>query len=363
MVNIKQLWWQRYRWLMVIALVASLAWMAFLASGRVSSYHEAISAQGVASAKTYRDDLADYHKDPKTYVKPTDDFQAWQLAQVRIYDNPQASADQIGVSHKNAQLWRLPSFSTGEVVEIVLIIASLLIGAFAAAWDHLSQFDRFIFGLGTKRQRYYWWRTGGLVGLVALATVLSFGTYWAVLLLQLPGNVVNLSWSLVVAILGYNGLLAIMGVLLGQLIGLLVANPVAVGIVSVGSMVLGYVGVQNLSMVALRFGFPQTFSLDSPQAGFWPVMVGAMILALWALFFGSWVYRRLSLDYPGWLRLRQALIPTSIAAAILVISAETYFDSFHGDVRWIQTSLMLQAITLIVVLGVAFWHHRRMVSD
>ncbi|WP_407892419.1 hypothetical protein [Lacticaseibacillus sp. N501-2] len=360
MVNIKQLWWRRYRGLIVLVLIAATAWMALLANGQIASYQNGISEKGYASRQQYRAERKDYLKHPKDYSEPIKSFAAWQKDNLQIYRNAQESAEYMGMSPKEANHQILPAYSNGEVVDFVIMIAALLIGAFVAAWDHLGQFDRFIFGLGVKRQRYYWWRTSGLIGLATVATVIVFGGYWALLLANIPSDIVSLSAATAWAIFAYNWLLTVMGILLGQLIGLVVANPVAVGVVSVVSMILGYLGVQNLSLLAVQFKLiNSSFKLDMPQLGYWPIMIGATLLTVGALFGGHWVYQRLSLDYPGWLRLRQALVPTAIVGVILVGSAELFFDE-HGNLE--AFSLTFQLVTLAIVLGIAFWHHRRLTT-
>lgn len=360
MVNIKQLWWRRYRGLIVLVLIAATAWMALLATSQISSYQNGIQEHGYASRWEWNSQHEDYLKHPKDYDAPIKDFEAWQKDTLRIYDNAQESAAYMGMSKKEASSFVLPAFSTGETVNVVIIIVALLIGAFAAAWDHLSQFDRFIFGLGVKRQKYYWWRTGGLVGLATVATVISFGGYWALLFTKIPSDIINLSGSTAVAIFAYNWLLTVMGILLGQLIGLVVANPVAVGVTSVVSMILGYLGVQNLGTLAVQFKWiKNSFQLDMPFGGFWAIMIGAAVLAVWALFSGNWAYQQLSLDYPGWLRLRKALIPATIVGVILVGVGVMFYTS-HG--YWDSHTLMVHAVIAVIAGGVAFWHHRRMTT-
>jgi hypothetical protein len=360
MVNIKQLWWRRYRGLIVLALIASAAWMGLLASGQISSYQNGIQAHGYASRWEWKFQHDDYLKHPKDYDEPIKGFKAWQLDTLRLYNNAQESADYMGMSKKEASSYILPAYSTGQTVNVVIIVAALLIGAFAAAWDHLSQFDRFIFGLGVKRQKYYWWRTGGLIGLATLATVICFGGYWAWLFAKIPSEFVNLSGSMALAIFAYNWLLTVMGILLGQLIGLVIANPVAVGVTSVVSMILGYLGVQNLSSLAVNFHWiKSSFQLDMPLGGYWAIVIGAAVLTIWALLSGNWVYQQLSLDYPGWLRLHKALIPTTVVAVILIASGVMFFTE-HG--YWDNHTLMVQFVIAVIAGGVAFWHHRRMTT-
>jgi hypothetical protein len=357
MVNIKQLWWRRYRGLIVLVLIVATAWMGLLANGKISSYQEGTKNKGYASRYAYQTEVNNYKQHPKDYTEPLKDFKSWQRQTAQVYQTPQESAQSMGMA-KNETV--LPTFSNGEVVDIVIIVAALLIGAFAAAWDHLSQFDRFIFGLGVNRQQYYWWRTGGLIGLATVATAISFGGYWALLFANIPSDIINLSGSTALAIFGYNWILTVMGILLGQLIGIVVSNPVAVGVTSVVSMILGYLGVQNLSTLAVQFKWiKNSFQLDMPLAGYWPIILGAAVLAVGALFGGKRAYQQLSLDYPGWLRLRQALIPTAIASVILVASSEMFFDE-HGMME--SFSFTFQFVTLVIVVGVGIWHHRRMTS-
>ncbi|WP_125709337.1 hypothetical protein [Lacticaseibacillus porcinae] len=363
MVNIKQLWWRRYRGLFLIVLIAATAFMAIVANGQISSYQSGIQHHGYASRYAYNEDVKNYKQHPKDYSEPIKDFNAWQKDNLQLYKNAQESAEYFGVSKKEASSYVLPAYSNGDVVNVVIIIAALLIGAFAAGWDHLSQFDRFIFGLGVKRQKYYWWRTAGLIGLATVAALISICGYWALLYTKIPSDIVNLSGSTALAIFAYNWLLTVMGILLGQLIGIVIANPVAVGAVSVGSMILGYLGVNHLATLAVTLKLiKNSFQLDTPLGGYWAIMIGAALLTLWALFGGNWAYQRLSLDYPGWLRLRQAFVPTVIAGTILVVSAETFFSDYTGTVKWASQSLMIQAVTLVIVVGIGVWHHRRMTS-
>lgn len=360
MVNIKQLWWRRYRGLIVLVLIAAAAWMALLAISQISSYQNGIQEHGYASHWEWQSQHDDYLKHPKNYDEPIKDFKAWQRDNLRIYNNAQESADYMGMSKKEASSYVLPAYSTGEVVNVVIIIAALLIGAFAAAWDHLSQFDRFIFGLGVKRQKYYWWRTGGLIGLATVAALINFGGYWAWLFAKIPSDLIHLSGSMALAIFAYNWLLMVMGILLGQLIGLVIANPVAVGVTSIVSMILGYLGVQNLGTLAVRLGWVKSsFQLDMPLGGYWAIMIGAAVLTVWALLSGNRVYQQLSLDYPGWLRLHQALIPATIVSVILVASGVMFFTE-HG--YWDIHTLMVQFVIAVIAGGVAFWHHRRMTT-
>lgn len=363
MVNIKQLWWRRYRGLIVLVLIAATAWMALLANGQISSYQSGIQHHGYASRYAYNDEVKNYKEHPKDYSEPVKDFKSWQKENLQVYKNAQESAEYLGLSKTEAKSYVLPAYSNGDVVNVVIIIAALLIGAFAAAWDHVSQFDRFIFGLGVKRQKYYWWRTAGLVGLATVGALISVGGYWALLYTKIPSDIVNLSGSLALAIFAYNWLLTVMGILLGQLIGIVVTNPVAVGVVSVGSMILGWMGVNNLATMAVSLKLiKNSFQLEMPSGGYWPIMIGAAVLAVWALLSGNWAYQQLSLDYPGWLRLRQALVPTAIAGTILVVAAETFFSDYTGTVKWASQSLMIQAVTLAIVVGIGVWHHRRMTT-
>lgn len=357
MVNIKQLWWRRYRGLLLLVLIAAIAWMALLANGKISSYQEGIQPKGYASRYAYQDEVNNYKQHPKDYSEPLKDFKSWQRQTAQIYQSPQESAKSMGLSKDETVL---PAFSNDEVVDIVIIVAALLIGAFVAAWDHLSQFDRFIFGLGVKRQQYYWWRTSGLIGLATVATVITFGGYWTLLFANIPSDIVNLSGSTALAIFGYNWILTVMGILLGQLIGIVVSNPVAVGVTSVVSMILGYLGVQNLSTLAVQFKWIKgSFQLDMPLAGYWPIIIGAAVLAVGALFGGKRAYQQLSLDYPGWLRLHKALIPTTVVAVILIASGVMFFTE-HG--YWDNHTLMVQFVIAVIAGGVAFWHHRRMTT-
>lgn len=359
MVNIKQLWARRYWGLILIALIASLLGAMLWANGEISSYRGGIQAHGYASQWEYNSELKDYHKHPDNYSAPIKDFKTWQHDNLLVYRSPLEEAKQMGMKVKEAKSWVLPDYSTGLVVNIPLIIVALLIGAFAAGWDHLSSFDRFIFGLGVKRQKYYWWRTGGLIGVATAGTLISIGGYMAILFAYIPSDIVNLSPTMALAIIAYNWVLSVMGILLGQLIGQVVANPVAVGITSIASMFLGYFAVSNLSTVVAQFTKISSFQLDHPENGYWAIMIGATILALFGAFGGRWVYTHLSLDYPGWLRLHAAIWPTTIAGVILVESAVMFFDEYG---LWDIHTLAVQGVIGVIAAGVAYWHHRRMTS-
>ncbi|WP_054719014.1 hypothetical protein [Lacticaseibacillus manihotivorans] len=92
MVNIKQLWWRRYRGLLLLVLIAATAWMALLANGKISSYQEGIQPKGYASRYAYQDEVNNYKQHPKDYSEPLKDFKSWQRQTAQIYQSPQESA-------------------------------------------------------------------------------------------------------------------------------------------------------------------------------------------------------------------------------------------------------------------------------
>lgn len=344
MVQIKTLWWRRYRLIYALVLIIALIAAVLMAKGVADAYHHKLAPTGVASYQSYQQAY-------KREKKPAGGYAQYRKDQVQIYYRPSFKTDETA---EQPHLILPVSWQYGAiVVDIGAIVIVTVLSALLTAWDNVSGFERFIFGLGAARKRYYRWRSCGLLAMAASAVLVHFGVNLACLMLWIPSQDLALSGSSMVLMLLYSLVLALAGSMIGQLIGLVINHWLAVGITTVVVIGAGYASFTNYVM--LLTNRRSSFSLDAPVQSYWLVVGGSVLLTISAWLWGERLFARLSLEHSGWLRQSSTVWPSAVIVAILAIGAGMTFDA-HG--AWTSGSLLFPAAIGIVACAVALWHRR-----
>ncbi|WP_390407745.1 hypothetical protein [Lacticaseibacillus jixiensis] len=347
MVQIKTLWWRRYRWLYALVLILAVIVAVVMAKGVADAYHEKVAPHGTATYQTYQ-------RAYKGDKQPDESYAQYRQDQVQLYHHSFRNSDgDLNQLHTYLPVaWQYGVI----VVDIVVIVAMTVLSALLMAWDNVSGFERFIFGLGAARKQYYRLRSFGLLALAASAVLVHLGVNLVCLTWWIPSKDIALSGSTMLLMLLYSIVLALAGSMIGQLIGLVVNHWLAVGIVAVLVIGVGYAAFSNyVILLTDLLQWRSSYSLDSPLQGYWVVVIGSVLLAMAAWLWGERLFDQLSLEHSGWLRQHSTVWPSVVIVAILVIGAGIIFDERGA---WSSGSLLFPAVIGIVAGAVALWHRR-----
>lgn len=250
----------------------------------------------------------------------------------------------------------------GSKVAVMGILVLTALGLFVAGWDGQSQFDRFLAGLGLKRQTVFWAKLRLYLPLVAGVTLVEEIVPLLAAKVYIPGQYYNLSLAAGSLTVAYNLALVLGGFMVGYFISTVFTRPVVMGLGTVALIVLLNNAVLNLNMML----FPVTSDtyygggFDQPGRLFWGILGFAILVFLVTIPLTRWSVMHVSLERTS----EQLLVPqlrwliVSVAAIVsaLALINQRSADSFNFG-------LSITAVVIIVAGGLVwqYWPqlHRR----
>ncbi|MFD1428878.1 hypothetical protein [Lacticaseibacillus mingshuiensis] len=201
---------RRHRPVLLLLLGVMLVIWGVSFAEAVSSYHEIDHFTPTTVAEYKRDNPG------VTTAEAKREIPKMRKASLSYY--PQSTIDKLG--------WA-PTGNFVQSVDPVWLIAVVVVGLICTGWDSLSGFDRFLFGLG-RRKDAYWSRLSVYGGAVALFTLVRYALDMVGMPLAVGATYDEMTLFSGVALIGLNELYALSCFLFAAVVALLFGNFVAI---------------------------------------------------------------------------------------------------------------------------------------